>query len=301
MSAFQSKYDPILEQLEGTDSIPLEYAYRYCRSLARGHYENFIVGTILVPRRLMQHLYNIYAFCRFSDDLADEPGDPSLSIQLLDGWKEQLRLCYEGKPTHPILVALQSTVQQFEIPRKPFEDLISAFEQDCKVDRYETYSDVLDYCTRSANPVGRVFLWLFGYKDAERQELSDRICTGLQLANFWQDVASDYKRGRIYLPQEDMVRFGCNESDIAEHRTTQNFIELMKFEVDRAEELFQSAAELPKMLNRRLAVDVELFRVAGLAVLSAVRKIDYNVLNHRPVISKAAKFEMFFKCILGFH
>lgn len=281
------------------NTTDLDDALRYCRSLAKNHYENFIVGSLLVPCGFMQHLYNLYAFCRHSDDLADEVGDNNESLKLLGEWREELHLCYEGRPKHPIMLALRTTVEEFDLPEKPLEDLISAFEQDCRVTRYETFEQLLGYCERSANPVGRLFLWIFGYRDAEQQELSDRICTGLQLANFWQDIVSDYGRGRIYLPMEDMDAFGCSESDIAEKCMTPAFKEMMRFQIDRTEEIFKSAATLPPMLNWRLGVDVELFRRAGLAVTAAIRRIDYNTLACRPTVSKVEKARLLLGCVLA--
>jgi squalene synthase HpnC len=279
-----------------TDTSP-DDAMQYCRNLARGHYENFIVGSILIPRKLMPHLYSIYAFCRYADDLADEVEDPKQSLALLDGWRTELRKCYQGSPDHPIMVALHSTINSFDIPPEPFEDLISAFEQDCRVSRYETFADLLDYCRRSANPVGRLFLWLFGYRDAERQELSDRICTGLQLANFWQDVVSDLGRGRIYIPMEDMSQFGCSESDLSGPCPTAGFIQLMQFEVERTKDIFISASGLTHTLDRRLCVDVELFRRSGLAVLEAIQKNKYDVISHRPTLSRSKKVKLLLQCL----
>jgi squalene synthase HpnC len=277
----------------------LESAEEYCRDLARGHYENFIVGSILVPRKYIQHLYNFYAFCRHSDDLADEVDDVDLSLRLLREWREDLRECYGGKPRHPALIALQSTIADFDIPVEPFLDLISAFEQDCTVHRYATYTDLLDYCRRSANPVGRVFLRIFGYTDEQRQELSDHICTGLQLANFWQDVSEDFDRGRVYIPKEDLDRFGCSEADIAAKKMSEEFKKLMCFEVDRAESLFNDGAALIPMVSRRLGVDLALFRRGGLAILQHIRGLDYNVLTQRPKVSKLEQMGLFLRCILG--
>lgn len=278
------------------NTIQLDGALKYCRNLAKSHYENFIVGSMLVPRRLSQHLYNLYAFCRHSDDLADEVPDPEEAVRLLAEWRVELGLCYGGTPTHPILMALQTTIREFDIPATPFEDLLSAFEQDCRVTRYATYVELLDYCRRSANPVGRLMLHVFGYNDETRRELSDRICTGLQLANFWQDVIPDFSRGRVYIPQEDIAAFGCAEADIVNGRITQNFAELMQFQVDRTEALFKSASELPKMLDWRFGTDVALFTSAGIAVLDGIRKNNYDVLSHRPVISKARKIGLLIRC-----
>ena len=277
--------------------VNLAAARKYCRRIARGHYENFIVGSVLVPRRLIQHLYNIYAFCRQSDDLADETGDSAKSRELLDAWKSELALCYSGTPTHPIMIALQDTIRVFDIPIDPFEDLISAFVQDCTVTRYRTYDEVLDYCTRSANPVGRIFLWVFGHRDVQRHELSDKICTALQLANFWQDVARDWEKGRVYIPLEDIEAFGCRESDIADRRITPQFKALIRFEVERAQALFDEGAVLPRIVNRRLGVDLELFRRGGMAVLEGIRKNDYDVLTSRPEVSKSQQIRLFFESV----
>ena len=211
----------------------------------------------------MQHLYNIYAFCRHSDDLADEVGDTERSRVLLAEWREQLRACYNSRPDHPIMIALQDTVSRFSIPMEPFEDLISAFEQDCAVSRYETYAEIADYCKRSANPVGRLFLMLFGYDDADRFKQSDQICTLIQLANFWQDITLDFAKSRVYIPQEDLRRFDCTEDQIADRCFSPEFANLIRFEVDRTASLFQAGAKLPSTVTRKTGVDIELFRQGG--------------------------------------
>ena len=177
---------------------------QYCAHLARTHYENFSVATWFLPKRLRQHFFNVYAYCRISDDLGDEVGDTAASLELLDQWQRELDSCYEGAPKHPVFVALAETVRQFDIPKHEFSDLLTAFRQDQTVTRFETFNDVLGYCHYSANPVGHLVLYLCGYRDAERQQLSDYTCTALQLANFWQDVSVDYAKGRIYLPLEDL-------------------------------------------------------------------------------------------------
>ncbi|HEY3297403.1 MAG TPA: squalene synthase HpnC, partial [Armatimonadota bacterium] len=277
----------------------LDVARRYCRSLARGHYENFVVGSILIPRVYTQHLFNIYAFCRNSDDIADEVGDANRSLELLSDWRDDLKRCYGGRPTQQTMIALQDTISTFDIPIKPFEDLISAFEQDCRVSRYETYEELLSYSERSANPVGRLFLWIFGYKDEERLGLSDNICTALQLANFWQDVSEDYRRGRVYIPRQDLQQFGCDESTIAEGRITPAFRDMMRFEVARTQELLDIGAALPLMLDGRVRIDVELFRRGGMAVLEEIRRIEYSVIERRPRVSKFRQALLFLSCIMG--
>src|SRR5579864_3424534 len=227
----------------------LQQAQEYCCRLARTHYENFSVATWFLPKRLRQDFLNVYAYCRISDDLGDEVGDPAASLTLLDEWQAQLEACYAGAPRHPVFVALAETVRKFEIPRHEFSDLLIAFRQDQTVTRFETFNDVLGYCRYSANPVGHLVLYLCGYSDAERQQLSDYTCTALQLANFWQDVSVDYEKGRIYLPLEDMRRYAVTEDDIACRRVTPQFIGLMKFEVERAREWFARGLPLVKKVK----------------------------------------------------
>src|SRR5215470_3537686 len=237
---------------------PLKEAQGYCERLARAHYENFSVATWFLPARLRQHFYNVYSYCRIADDLGDEVGDARQSLELLDLWESELRACYSGSPKHPVFVALTDTVRQFGIPQHEFSDLLIAFRQDQTVTRFPTFDDVLAYCRYSANPVGHLVLYLCGYRDAERQQLSDYTCTALQLANFWQDVAVDYGKGRIYLPLEDLRRFAVTEKDIAQRRATPQFIELMKFQVQRAREWFERGLPLAAKVTRELAIDLEL-------------------------------------------
>ncbi len=267
----------------------VEQARAYCERLARSHYENFSVATWFLPRRLKPHFHSIYAYCRISDDLGDEVGNPQHALQLLDIWEGELDACFAGRPRHPVFVALAETVRACDIPRQPFADLLTAFRQDQRVSRYETFDDVLGYCHYSANPVGRLVLYACGYRDEERQQLSDYTCSALQLANFWQDVAVDYGKGRIYLPLEDLRRFGVSENEIADRRATPQFRELMRFEVDRARQWFYKGLPLAGKVDRELAIDIELFSRGGLAILDAIERQGYDVLRRRPVISKPRK------------
>jgi squalene synthase HpnC len=267
----------------------LEEAEMYCRRLAKTHYENFSVASWFLPARLRQHFYNVYAYCRISDDLGDEVGNPQQSLELLDQWEVELRACYGGAPRHPVFVALAETVRQFGIPQHEFSDLLTAFRQDQAITRFQTFDDILGYCRYSANPVGHLVLYLCGYNDAERQQLSDCTCTALQLANFWQDVAVDYAKGRIYLPLESLSRFGVSEQEIAQRRPTAEFIELMKFEVQRAREWFARGLPLAGMVSRELAVDILLFSRGGQEILNAIERQGFDVLRRRPVISKPRK------------
>jgi squalene synthase HpnC len=296
--------------LSGWSALPPEYAIptvapslaearQYCRKLATNRYENFSVATWFLPKRLRQHFYNVYAYCRISDDLGDEVGDPGASLQLLDAWQQELEACYAGSPKHPVFVALSETVQAFEIPKHEFSDLLTAFRQDQTVTRYKSFDDLLGYCKNSANPVGHLVLYLCGYKDSERQLLSDFTCTALQLANFWQDVSVDYAKGRIYLPLEDLHRFAVSEDDIAHRRNTSAFVEMMKFEVERAREWFRQGLPLIQKVSRELAVDIELFSRGGQETLNAIEAQGFAVLGRRPVISKPRKLALVARAALG--
>ena len=277
----------------------LAEARGYCARLARTHYENFSVASWFLPRRLRQHFLNIYAYCRISDDLGDEVSDKDASLALLDQWQCELDSGYEGMPKHPVFVALAETVRLFEIPRHEFSDLLAAFRQDQTVTRFETFQDVLDYCHYSANPVGHLVLYLCGYRDAERQRLSDFTCTALQLANFWQDVSVDYEKGRIYLPLEDLRLFQVSEDDIAQRQNTPAFRNLMKFEVERAREWFLQGLPLISQVDRELAIDLDLFSRGGLEILNAIEKQDYAVLANRPAISKSRKLALVARAAMG--
>lgn len=277
----------------------LPEAQAYCERLAKSHYENFSVATWFLPKRLRQHFYNVYAYCRISDDLGDEVGNPQQSLELLGQWEAELNACYAGSPRHPVFVALAETVRECAIPKHEFSDLLIAFRQDQTVTRFETFNDVLDYCRYSANPVGHLVLYLCGYRDAERQQLSDHTCTALQLANFWQDVFVDYGKGRIYVPLEDLRRFGVTGDDIAQRRATPKFIELMKFEVERAREWFARGLPLIKKVNREMAIDLELFSRGGQEILNAIERQGYDVLRSRPAISKSRKLLLVLRAAAG--
>jgi squalene synthase HpnC len=270
-------------------SPSLAQAQEYCARLARSHYENFSVATRFLPKNLRQDFFNVYAYCRISDDLGDEVGDAAQSLALLNQWQAELDACYAGGPRHPVFVALAETVRKFQIPKHEFSDLLIAFRQDQTVTRFETFQDVLAYCRYSANPVGHLVLYLCGYTDAERQQLSDYTCTALQLANFWQDVSVDYGKGRIYLPLEDLGRFAVTEDDIGQNRNTPAFREMMKFEVVRAREWFERGVPLVGKVKKELAIDIALFSRGGQEILNAIERQDYAVLGNRPAISKTRK------------
>jgi len=277
----------------------LDEAREYCAHLARTHYENFSVASWFLPRRLGQHFFNLYAYCRISDDLGDEVGDPIASLELLEQWERQLDACYDATPRHPVFVALAETVRQFDIPKHEFSDLLRAFRQDQTVTRFATFNDVLAYCKYSANPVGHLVLYLCGYRDPERQQLSDFTCTALQLANFWQDVTTDYAKGRIYLPLEDLQHFSVVEYNVARNQNTAAFREMMKFEVERARDWFRQGLPLIGQVDRELAIDLDLFSRGGLEILNAIEKQDYAVLGNRPSISKPRKLALVARAAIG--
>ncbi len=294
----------------GWSALPADYrmpaerpalaeAQSYCRRLATTHYENFHVASWFLPARLRPHFHSIYAYCRIADDLGDEVGNREQSLALLDLWGRELDACYRGEARHPAFVALAETIRVCDIPQKPFADLLVAFRQDQTVARYASMSDVLDYCTCSANPVGRLVLYACGYRDAEMFRLSDFTCSALQLANFWQDVSSDYDRGRIYIPLADMERFGVSEADIAGRQPTAAFREMMRHEVDYARQLFTQGLPLIGMVDRELALDLDLFSRGGLEILHAIERRQYDSLTMRPVISKIRKVGLLARALCG--
>ena len=272
-------------------------AYRECIALARSHYENFTVAGRFLPKRLLPHVAAIYAYCRGVDDLGDEAAGDRLA--LLDAWEADLEQAYTGTPTAPHLQALQHTIRAFAIPPEPFRKLITANRMDQTQSRFATFADVLQYCEHSANPVGFLYLLLFGYDDEERRRLSDATCTALQLANFWQDVRRDWDKGRIYLPQEDMERFGYTEEQLAEGVCNQAFRDLMAWEVERAQGLFEQGLPLVEMLEGTARLHVKLFSLGGMRVLDAIRAQDYDVLSKRPVVSGRRKAWLLAKTYLG--
>jgi squalene synthase HpnC/squalene synthase HpnD len=263
-------------------------AQRYTRWLATHHYENFNVVSWLLPRRLHRHFYNLYAYCRWSDDLGDEIPDRQRALELLDAWEDELGLCYSAdrSPSHPVLIALRETIRTKDIPQKSFSDLLRAFRQDQRVQRYATWDAVLDYCVYSADPVGRLVLYLCGYRDAERQKLSDYTCTALQLANFWQDVSRDLKKGRIYIPLDALAAHGLTEADIVERRFSERYVSLMKDLIGRTRELFAAGMPLVDRVEGPIRADIEMFSRGGLAILDAIESSGYDTLNRRPALTK---------------
>jgi len=275
--------------------VGLDVARAYCGSVTRRHYENFTVVSWLLPRRLVPHFHAVYAWCRWADDLADETG--SEASAMLDWWNAELEACYAGEPRHPVTVVLRETVRRFDIPKERFADLLSAFRQDQVVTDYDSFAQLEDYCRRSANPVGRLVLHLFEAHRSECLEPSDAICTGLQLANFWQDVSRDQADGRIYLPKEDRVRFGVAPETW--HTQPAAMRELIRFQVDRTHTYFDRGACLPAMLPRSARIDVDLFLRGGRAVLRAIAAQNFDVLARRPTVGKARKLMLLARAIVA--
>jgi squalene synthase HpnC/squalene synthase HpnD len=263
-----------------------EAAQTYTRWLATHHYENFNVVSWLLPKELHQHFYNVYAYCRWADDLGDEIPDMHRALELLDWWERELNACYEGNPSHPVFIALRETIVAKEIPKQSFADLLRAFRQDQVVKRYPSWDAVLNYCVYSANPVGRLVLYLCGYRDEQRQRLSDATCTALQLANFWQDVARDLEKGRIYIPLDIAAAHGVREADIVERRFNESYADLMRDLIARTRLLFAKGMSLAAMVDSRLSIDLEMFSRGGIAVLDAIEAAGYDTLHNRPSIGK---------------
>ncbi|MFY9611427.1 MAG: squalene synthase HpnC [Blastocatellia bacterium] len=277
-------------------SWSLESAYEYCARLARSHYENFPVGSMLAPPRLRRHFYSIYAFARTADDFADEAYDEDHSEQerlgLLEEWREMLRAAFAGRATHPVFIALSETIRQFELPQSLFEDLLTAFAQDVIVRRYQSFDQLLDYCRQSANPVGRLILLLFGHRDHQLHSWSDDICTALQLANHWQDVRVDLEKDRIYVPAEDLARFEVGEDDLQSLCAGESFQRLMKFEVERARELFARGKPLCTSVGGRLGLELRAVWLGGVLILDRIEQNGYDVFTRRPVITTGDKLKV---------
>jgi squalene synthase HpnC/squalene synthase HpnD len=273
-------------------------AEEYTRWLATHHYENFNVVSWLLPKDLHQHFYNVYAYCRWADDLGDEVPQKERALELLDWWERELDDCYHGRPAHPVFVALRETITAKNIPKQPFADLLRAFRQDQNVKRYPTWDSIIGYCVYSANPVGRLVLYLSGYSDQERQAMSDATCTALQLANFWQDVERDLEKGRIYIPLDIAAAHGLSEADIVDHHFDERFVGLMKDLIARTRLLFRQGAPLAKMVGGRLSVDLEMFSQGGLAVLDAIEAMGYDTLHKRPAISRTKQVRLLGRALL---
>ena len=269
----------------------------YTRWLATNHYENFHVVSFLLPKRLHQDFFNVYAYCRWADDLGDEIGNTAESLRLLEWWRGELDAMYAGHATHPVFLALRGTIGRHAIPKEPFAHLIEAFVRDQTVTRYRAWEDLFGYCRYSANPVGRLVLYLCGYSDSTRQRLSDATCTALQLANFWQDVTVDLLKDRVYIPLEVMARHGYSTEELFARHDTPAFRAVMREIVDKAQELFIAGLPLSRMVDRRLALDIDLFSRGGMRILEKIKARDYDVLCGRPAITRMERLGLLLRSL----
>jgi phytoene synthase len=277
-----------------TQSQKLRAAYAECRRLARRHYENFPVASRLVPRDKRDALAAVYAFARYADDVADEPRVQG-RLEKLAAWRELLRSSFCGQAEHPVFVALEDSAPRFHLSLRNFEDLLQAFESDVKVNRHQDFGSLLAYCSCSANPVGRLVLELFGHREPELFTLSDCICTALQLTNFWQDVAVDLKRDRIYLPLEDLERFEYTLDDLRAQRADGRWRELLKFEIARTHGLFEQGQALPERVVPELRRQLRLTWLSGTTVLRRIETAGYDVFRRRPSLSKLDFVRLYFR------
>ncbi|HKX29888.1 MAG TPA: squalene synthase HpnC [Blastocatellia bacterium] len=278
-------------------------AFAYCERIARRHYENFPVGSLLVPKHARKHVYSIYAFARAADDFADEGYDDGIEegqrLAALDDWERQLEAAYRGEAAHPVFIALAATVRELQLPIELFRALLSAFKQDVVKRRYAGFDEVLDYCERSANPVGRLVLLLFGYREEPLHRLADCICTGLQLANFWQDVAVDLRKDRIYLPADEMTRFKVSVEDLREGRFSEGYAALLRFQVERTRALFEQGRALPDLVGGRLAIELRLTWLGGVRILERIAEQGYDTLRARPRITTLDKIRLVVRSLVA--
>ena len=265
----------------------VEAAYRHCQELARGHYENFPTASLLLPARVRPAIAAVYAFARTADDFADEKEHEGVRDERLREWLGSLDAALAGRPDGPVFVALADAIPRFELPVQALRDLVDAFRQDVRVSRYGTFEQVLDYCTRSANPVGRLVLAVHDVRDEASVRASDAICTALQLTNFWQDVAVDLDKDRIYLPSEDLARFAVTEADLLARRATPAFRKLLAFEVLRTRRMFAGGWPLVAGTSGRLGLWLRCVWAGGHAILDAIERVDFDVFAHRPALRKS--------------
>jgi squalene synthase HpnC len=289
------------EYLTPLERPTLAEAQGWCRNLATTHYENFHVATFFLPSKVRPHFESIYAYCRVADDLGDEVSDPVIATRLLDTWGAMLEECYDApeRSTHPVFVALRETIDACDPPRQLFLDLLHAFRMDQYKTEYESWEELLEYSHYSANPVGRLVLWVCGYREEMLAQLSDKVCTALQLANFWQDVVEDAERGRRYIPAESMMRFGVDEGQIEGRVFTPEFRGMMQDLVMRTRVMLLEGGAISSHVDKELKVVLDLFRKGGEAILSGIMKQDFDVLRGRPVVSKARKVGLLMEALAG--
>jgi len=274
-------------------------SFEYCEKIAYGHYENFPVASRFIPADKRRYLAAIYAFARTADDFADEPGYTQAErIESINRWDQRLSDCYNGEASHPIFIALCETVDRFQIPIDLFQNLLTAFRSDVTTKRYETFEQVLDYCSCSANPVGRLVLLLFNYRSELMMMHSDNICTALQLTNFWQDVSIDIQKDRLYLPREDLDQFHVKEDEILTRLPSTRFRKLISFEVARTERLFREGKPLLQEVGRDLRFELRLTWNGGMNILSKIKSQGFDVFQKRPHLSGLDKVRLFLRTLV---
>lgn len=274
-------------------------AYSFCADLAKRHYENFPVASLLMPKRLRRHVAALYAFARIADDFSDEPEYEGVRKERLLDWRRQLNDIGSRPPSHPVFLALGATLKDLDLPKQPFDDLLSAFLQDTEKKRYATFDEVADYCRRSANPVGRIVLMIHGFRDEELFRYSDAICTALQLANFWQDVSVDLKKDRIYIPEEDFAAHAYSEADLRMGVCNERFKTLMKFEVARARSLFEQGRPLLGKLAFPLSLEIRMTWLGGMQILKKIHRLDFDVIRTRPALKKREWIPLAARALVG--
>lgn len=274
----------------------IQEAYAFCEQLTQNHYENFPVGSVLVPKAKRKYIYSIYAFARTADDFADEGFETKTTtadrLKLLDDWEQQFDECLRGNYSHPIFAALQQTIRELNLPAQLFKDLLSAFRQDVVKSRYNDFDEVLDYCRRSANPIGRLILLLFDYRDEKLFQLSDRICTALQLANFWQDVSVDLEKDRVYLPLDEIEKFNFSEAELFGKVCNDSYRKLLEFQVNRTRKIFEEGKPLLNLVSGKLRLELKLTWLGGTQILRMIENNNYDTLSYRPALSKMDKVKL---------
>jgi squalene synthase HpnC len=274
-------------------------AFRFCENLSRSHYENFPVASLLLPKEKRPFIAAVYAFARMADDMADEGSlTPAERVARLDSWQGSLDRCYEGNPEGPVFLAIAETARQTGLQKELLSDLLVAFRLDVVKIRFADFEEILEYCRYSANPIGRIVLTIFDDATPEKLLLSDNICTGLQLANFWQDVSVDWKKGRVYLPLDDLRHFGYTETDLAAGRMTPELRGLMEFQVRRARGYLEAGRPLVRLARKELRFELNITVRGGLEILAAVEKQGFDVISRRPVLSAMTKLRLLGRALL---
>ncbi len=278
----------------------IDEAFSYCEKITISHYENFPVASLFLPQEKRPYIQAIYAFARTADDFSDE-GKFSIDerLQKLEDWNSQLELCFQRQSQHPIFIALEETVHKLNLPKELFSDLLTAFKMDLTKNRFENFDELLFYCKHSANPIGRLVLLVFGYRDEQLFEYSDNVCTALQLANFWQDVSVDKKKNRLYVPREEMKRFSYSEEKWSKGFVGENFSQLMKFQVERTKQLFYEGTELLEQVDKDLRLELRLVWFGGMRILRKIEKQNYDVFKQRPKLNANDKFVIFLKSLFA--